>query len=89
MVLSLYNQYMDNQQRRIFELLEKYEQDLTTNEEVNELQAWYQTFDDGPDIMAGLSGEEKIQLRENMLNRILDMISDQLGNKISKTKNLH
>lgn len=67
---------MDEQQQHILILLEKYEQGLTSPQEVEELDAWYQTFERKPDIMAGLTEGEKFRARENMLNRISGMIPD-------------
>lgn len=77
---------MDNQEQRIFILLEKYEQGLATNEEVRKLEAWYQTFEDRPDIMADLSDAEKLSGRENMLYRISGIISAQTTAEAVQTK---
>jgi ferric-dicitrate binding protein FerR (iron transport regulator) len=77
---------MDNQEQRIFRLLEKYEQELATDQEVRELEAWYQTFEDRPDIMAGLSDVEKLRARESMLNRLTVIIPDHVKGDTAQTK---
>ena len=52
---------MDEQEQHILILLEKYEQGLASQQEVEELNAWYHTFEDQPDIMAGLTDMEKLE----------------------------
>jgi transmembrane sensor len=77
---------MDNREQRIFILLEKYEQGLATDQEVRELEGWYQTFEDRPDIMASLSNEEKLRARESMLNRLTVIIPDHVKGGTGQTK---
>jgi transmembrane sensor len=80
---------MDEQKQHIFTLLEKYEQGLASPQEVEELDAWYQTFESKPDIMAGLTEGEKFRARENMLNRISGMIPDhQKGLPVHEKKTM-
>lgn len=65
---------MDKLEGRIFALLKLYEQGMATGQQVSELEKWYQSFHDRPDIMAGLSRQEQLAAREGMLNRISALI---------------
>lgn len=69
---------MNEQESRIGTLLEKYEKNTATDEELQELDQWYASFEDRPVITASMSASEQETARE----RLLLSINQQINRKI-------
>lgn len=60
---------MDINQRAL-QLLEKFEQDIASEEELRELDEWYQSFEQDPKFTTNLNKQEQISAREKLLHKI-------------------
>ncbi|WPU99037.1 FecR domain-containing protein [Mucilaginibacter sp. cycad4] len=61
---------MNDPQRRILDLLEKFHNGTADTEELGELDRWYASFDNDPKLTAGYSKEKLTATREGMLRNI-------------------
>ncbi|WP_316738435.1 FecR family protein [Pedobacter aquatilis] len=71
-----------NQSQHILRLLDKYEQGQATPQELSELEQWYLSFENNPDILAGLTPMQKMGRKSAMLNRITTEVSERQDNAI-------
>jgi len=62
-------------------LLQKYPQGNVTKEERKFLESYYNLFQNEPDVMNNLSGEEKKEMKQLLSNRVWDTISKIDGGK--------
>lgn len=69
--------YMDNN-TRILSLIEKFEQGRATDEEMQELEVWFRSFDDNPDITEALAAEHQQKAKSALFGRINSKIDDKL-----------
>jgi len=72
---------MDDKQSRILQLLAKFENKEASETERNELDEWYQSFDEHPKFTTDLTTEQQINARENLLNKINARLDSQLASK--------
>lgn len=61
---------MDNKNARILSLIDKFEQGLATGEEMQELETWFQSFEDIPNITDKLTAEQQLKTESRLLQRI-------------------
>ncbi len=61
---------MNDPQRRIIVLLEKFYNGTATTEELNELDRWYASFENDPKLTPGLSKKKLTATRQGMLRNI-------------------
>lgn len=71
------------------ELLEKYLRGECTDEEVLQVHAWYDAFEDDEDLLSYLPATEKEQLKQVLLERIKSDIDTEVAeNRLGRLRNL-
>lgn len=69
---------MDNKDTRLLALMEKFEQGLATEAEMLELDAWFNSMEDNPSVLANLNGEEQLKAKSALLMRINTRVDYEL-----------
>lgn len=69
--------YMDQKQQGPFDLLERFENGSASAQDLQQLEAWYGSFESEADYTASLSQDAKITERENLLLRVHTQIAKE------------
>ncbi|ULT25662.1 hypothetical protein KUH03_01230 [Sphingobacterium sp. E70] len=56
---------MDDQNQQILDILAKYEAGTITEDELQQLEDWYASFEANPDLIESLSPEERLVRKKN------------------------
>ena len=72
---------MDGQKERILILLEKFERGEVSEQELDELDKWYHSFDKDLKYTTGLSEAQQIQAKDSLFTRINSLLKKELAAK--------
>ncbi|GAA4180278.1 FecR family protein [Sphingobacterium ginsenosidimutans] len=75
---------MDDQNQQILDILAKYEAGTITEDELQQLEDWYASFEANPDLIESLSPEERLVRKKQLQEKIFD----QLGPETSSVAEL-
>lgn len=75
---------MTESEKRILYLLERFENDQASPEELRELDRWYASFDDAPKLTDQISASESDQMHRRMLHKIEGELSASNDKKFRK-----
>lgn len=68
---------MDDQNQQILDILAKYEAGTITEDELQQLEDWYASFEANPDLIDSLSAEERAVRKKQLQQKIFDQIGPE------------
>lgn len=73
---------MDDQNQQILDILAKYEAGTITEDELQQLEDWYASFEANPDLIDSLSAEERAVRKKQLQQKIFDQIGSEIASAV-------